>query len=80
MSTTTYFYGEIRKNIPELSPNSSCMCLINPCPAEPGYTLPFQTVLIQISWFLKKPNDLDLQFVIQYVNLYPQSGLSNLIG
>ena len=33
---------------------------INPSPVEPGYTLPLQTVLIQISWLLKKPNDLDL--------------------
>ena len=33
---------------------------INPCPAEPGYTLPLQTVLIKISWLLKKPTDLDL--------------------
>ena len=32
----------------------------NPCPAEPGYTLPLQTVQIQISWLLKKPTDLDL--------------------
>ena len=32
----------------------------NPCPAEPGYTLPLQTVKIQISWLLKKPTDLDL--------------------
>ena len=33
---------------------------INPCPAEPGYTLPLQTAPIQISWLLKKPTDLDL--------------------
>ena len=33
---------------------------INPCPAEPGYTLPLQTVQIQIIWLLKKPTDLDL--------------------
>ena len=33
---------------------------INPCPAESGYTLTLQTVWIQISWFLKKPTDLDL--------------------
>ena len=31
-----------------------------PCPAEPGYALPWQTVQIQISWLLKKPTDLDL--------------------
>ena len=33
---------------------------LNPCPAEPGYILPLQTVEIQISWLLKKPTDLDL--------------------
>ena len=33
---------------------------VNPCPAEPGYTLPLQTMYIQISWLLKKPTDLDL--------------------
>ena len=33
---------------------------VNPCPAEPGYTLHLQTVKIQISWLLKKPIDLDL--------------------
>ena len=33
---------------------------INLCPAEPGYTLPLQTVKIQVSWLLKKPTDLDL--------------------
>ena len=32
---------------------------LNHCPAEPGYTLPLQTVQIQISW-LQKPTDLDL--------------------
>ena len=42
---------------------------VNPCPAEPRYTLPLQMVLIQISWLLKKPSDLDLQFAIKYVNL-----------
>ena len=34
--------------------------IFNPYPAEPGYTLPLQTVKIQISWLLKKPTDLDL--------------------
>ena len=34
--------------------------LVNPCPVEPGCTLPLQTVKIQISWLLKKPTDLDL--------------------
>ena len=34
--------------------------LVNTTPAEPRYVLPLQTVLIQISWLLKKPTDLDL--------------------
>ena len=34
--------------------------ILNPCPAEPGYTLPLQTVQIQISWLLKKQIDLNL--------------------
>ena len=33
---------------------------INPCPADPGYALPLQTVLVQISWLFQKPTDLDL--------------------
>ena len=33
---------------------------VNPCPADPVFTLPLQTVQIQISWLLKKPTDLDL--------------------
>ena len=33
--------------------------VINSGPAESGYALPLQKVLIQISWLLKKPNDLD---------------------
>ena len=37
---------------------------INPCPAEPRYTLPLQTVKIQISWLLKKPIDLDLHCLL----------------
>ena len=44
------------KNIPKLL----LFAMINPCPAEPRYTLPLQTVWNQISWLLKKPTDLDL--------------------
>ena len=29
------------------------------CPAEPGYTLPLQTVQIQISWLLNFANSVD---------------------
>ena len=56
---------------------------INPCPAELGYTLPLQTMYIQISWLLKllkKPTDLDPHCLSRYVNLYQQSGSSNLFG
>ena len=34
--------------------------LLNPGPPDPRYALPLQTVLIQISWLLKKPTDLEL--------------------
>ena len=44
--------------------------LINPCPAEPGYTLPLQTVQIQISWLLRKPNDRDLHCLSLSVWIY----------
>ena len=36
-----------------------CIIFVNPCPAEPGYALPLQTMQIQIGWLLK-PTDLDL--------------------
>ena len=51
----TYLYAVKRASIFFSIPD-----LLNPCPAEPGYTLPLQTVQIQISWLLKKPTDLDL--------------------
>ena len=51
---------------------------VNPSPPELGYTLPLQTVKIQISWHLKKPTDLDMQFAI--MRLYQQPGSSNVIG
>ena len=38
--------------------------MLNPCHAEPGYALLLQTVLIQISWLLKKPTDLDLHCLV----------------
>ena len=50
--------------------------VIYPSPAEPGYILPLQTVEIQNSWLLKK----SALFAIKYVNLYQQSGSSNLTG
>ena len=34
--------------------------VLSPCPAQPGYVLPLQTVQIQISWLLKKSTDLEL--------------------
>ena len=52
------------------------LMMFNPCLAEPGHTLPLQTVdPDQLA--SKKPTAL---FAIQYVNLYQQSGLSNLTG
>ena len=41
------------------SPTVGQTTKINSCPAEPGYALSLQTVQTQISWFLKKPTDLD---------------------
>ena len=52
----------------------------NPCPAEPGYALPLQTVdpdqlaSEEANWFGST------LFVNKYVNLYQQPGSSNLIG
>ena len=57
-----------------------CLILLqfNPCPAEPRYTLPLQTVQIQISWLLLDPDQLASEeanwsgsalFAIKYVNL-----------
>ena len=43
--------------------------IFNPCPAEPGYTLPFQTVKIQISWLLEANWSGSALFAIKYVNL-----------
>ena len=43
---------------------------INPCPAEPGYTLPLQKVQIQISWLLKKPTDMDLYCLPSSMQIY----------
>ena len=44
--------------------------LNNPCPTEPGYTLPLQTVQIQMSWLLKKPTDLDLHCLQLSMQIY----------
>ena len=44
--------------------------LFNPCPAEPGYTLPLQTVWIQIGWLLKKPAYLDLHCLPLIIWIY----------
>ena len=46
-------------NYSSLKNHGSISLKINPYPVELGYTLPLQTVLIQISWLLKKPTDLD---------------------
>ena len=50
---------------------------INPSPAEPGYVLhlqPDQLASEEANW------TGSALFVIKYVNLYQQSGSSNLIG
>ena len=52
-------FAEVAGNLPNVYIVTLTQ-LINPCPAEPGYTLPLQTMWIQISWLLKKPTDLDL--------------------
>ena len=46
--------------------------IINPCPAEPGYTLPLQTE--EANW------SGSALFSIKYVNSYQQYEESNLIG
>ena len=85
MSTNNiYFYKENQKkyiaqpslNLPLMK--SSANLSFNPSPADPGYTLPLQTVQIQISWLLNWSGSS--LFAIDYVNLYQQSGSSNLIG
>ena len=55
------FSGKNKKNIINLSSAEFVhrVVKVNPCPAEPGYTLSLQTVCTQISW-LQKPTDLDL--------------------
>ena len=60
--------------------NSQTLVILNPCPAEPRYTLPANSV---------DPDQLASEeanwsgsalFVIKYVNLYQKPGSSNLIG
>ena len=51
----------------------------NPSPAEPGYTLPLQTVYIQIGCSEANWSGSVL-FAIKYVSSYQQSGACNLIG
>ena len=62
MKCQILFSGKNKKNITNLysAELAKRVVKINPCPAEPRYTLPWQTVYIQISWLLKKPNALDL--------------------
>ena len=50
----------------------------NPCPAEPGYAL--QSVDPDQLAFEEANQSGSALFVIQHVDLYQQSGLSNLIG
>ena len=74
MKCQILFSWKNKKNIIILSAEfAHSMVSVNPCPAEPRYTLPFQTV--------KKPAVRfgSALFVIQYVNFYQQFG-SSLIG
>ena len=43
--------------------SGSLLYIVNPCSAEPGYTLPLQTVLIQICCLLKKSADFRSQLI-----------------
>ena len=59
------------------------LIIFNPSPAEPWYILPLQIVQIQISWLLKNSEancSGSALFAIKFMNLYQQSGSSNLIG
>ena len=52
--------GDSNENMKMIYNRKNISSFFNPSPAEPGYTLPLQTVYIQISWLLKKPTDLNL--------------------
>ena len=52
--------------------------MINPCPAESRYTLPLQSV--DLDQLASEEANWSALFAIKYVNLYQQSGSSNLIG
>ena len=57
-----------------------CFVLLNPCPAEPGYTVfansvdPDQLASSEANW------SESALFAIKYVNLYQQTGSSSLSG
>ena len=53
---------------------------INPCPAEPGYVLPLQSVDPDQLVSSEAYRFESALLAIKYVNLYQQSGSSNLIG
>ena len=53
---------------------------LNPGPTEPRYVLPLQTVDTDHLASEEANWSWSVLFVIQYANLYQQSGLSNLIG
>ena len=73
-----------------------CCCfyidiLLNPCPVETGYTLPLKQCRSRSVGFCHSEEanfchseevnwSVSALFAIQYVNLYEQSGSSNLIG
>ena len=56
------------------------MTSLNPCPAEPIYVLPLQTVDSDQLASEEANWSGSALFAIKYVNLYQQSGSNNLIG
>ena len=53
--------------------------MFNPNPAEPGYALPFNANSVDPDQLASDWSESTL-FAIKYVNVYQQSGSSNLIG
>ena len=54
---------------------------INPSPAEPGYDPAFANSVDPVELASEEANwSISTLFAIKYVNLYQQSGSSNLIG
>ena len=57
------------------------MLFVKPCPAEPGYIPAFANSVDPDQLASEEANwSKSVLFAIKYVNLYQQSGSSNLIG